>query len=309
MAIFVTGGGLVGYWVVKSLISQEQDVILYDIKAPEFDQENSQKITFVQGDVLDYPRLVKVFHSHGSKIKGIIHTAAITAHFFLNNPYRNATINIIGTLNILEVARIFKIEKIVYTSSGGVYGNAEAPSESRTPINPVNLYGASKASGELLGLQYANHWEIDFRSARLYYLYGPPSLPSNLSTVYKVLFGPLEGLDGLRLESGGDHQADFTYVKDAVKGVLLLYKAKNLKNKVFNIAGGEAYKFSEVTDTVKKYSHATNIEIGPGYSSFPRSFMIDISRAKKELGFQPEYTLEKGISEYAEWLKKAKATR
>jgi nucleoside-diphosphate-sugar epimerase len=309
MAVFVTGGGFVGYWVVKNLISQGQDVILYDLRPPQLDREDIEKVTFVQGDILQFPRLVEVFHDHKSKIEGIIHTAAITAFFFLDNPYQNTLINIIGTLNILEVARIFKVRRVVYTSSGAVYGDAERASEKKTAISPMNLYGASKASGDLVGLQYANHWKIDFRSARLMFLYGPPVLPSKSHILIKTLFGALEGLSDIKWESGGDHEADFTYIKDAVRGVLLLYQTENIKNRVFNITGGKAYKFSEVLDTVKAYSRPSNIEIGPGYASFPRAGMIDISRAKDELGYDPEYTLEKGVSEYAEWFKTVQASR
>lgn len=306
MSVLVTGCGFVGYWVVKSLLSEGEDVILYDIHPPQLNSEDMQKVAFVQGNILDYPRLADVFHQHGSKIEGIIHTAAITAFYFLDNPHRNVAVNIIGTLNILEASRIFGVKKIVFTSSGAVYGNAEGPSENETSIQPSNLYGSSKASAELLGEQYENHWGIDFRTARLYYLYGPPALPSGFPGFLKVLFGPLEGLDNMSLESGGDQQADFTYIKDAVKGILLLYKARDLKNKVFNIAGGRPYRFMDVLRTVKKFSCPKNVEIGPGYTPFPRSFMLDISLAKKELGFQPEYTLERGISEYAEWFRKGR---
>ena len=309
MAVFLTGCGLVGYWIAKGLASEGEDVILYDIKQTQFDQADSKKMTFIQGDLLDYPRLVDVFQTYGSKIEGIIHTAAVSAggSQFLDNPHRGVTINVIGTLNLLEVARSFNVKKMVYTSTCGVYGGAEGPlSETKTPLNPTDLYGASKACAELLGYQYANHWDIDFRCARLYFVYGPPSLPSSLPFIFRVLFGPLEGLDHLRLESGGDQKVDFTYVKDTAKGVLLLYKAKTIKNKVFNIAGGQSYNLKDVLNTVKNYSSPTSIEIGPGKISPARGFPVDISLAREELGFQPEYTLERGVSEYAEWIKNLK---
>jgi UDP-glucuronate 4-epimerase len=174
-------------------------------------------------------------------------------------------------------------------------------------VNPTDLYGASKACAELLGYQYANHWDLDFRCARLYFVYGPPALPSSLPFIFRVLFGPLEGLDNMRLESGGDQKVDFTYVKDTAKGVLLLYKAKTIKNKIFNIAGGQSYSLKDVLNTVKNYSSPTSIEIGPGKISPARGFPVDISLAREELGFQPEYTLERGVSEYADWIKNLKA--
>ena len=308
MAVFVTGCGLIGYWIVKGLIAQGEDVILYDIRPPKIVEQDLQKITFIKGDILDYPRLVEVFQKYGSRINGIIHTVGIIAGSqFIENPYRNATINIIGTLNVLELARVFKIKKIVYTSTCGVYGGGEGPFiESKTPINPTDLYTASKASSELLGFQYMNHWKIDFRCARLYFVYGPPALPSSRSLVIKVLFGPLEGLDNLKLDSGADQQIDFIYAKDAMKAVLLIYNEANPTSRIFNIGGGKAYKLSEVVSIVKKYSSAASIEIGPGYLFPPRGSNVDISLAKEKLGYEPEYTLEEGISEYAEWLKNTK---
>jgi nucleoside-diphosphate-sugar epimerase len=249
--------------------------------------------------------LTKLFERHKLRIEGIIHTAAMTSYLFYDNPHRSVHINIVGTLNILELARTFEIKKIVYTSSGAVYGTAKNASE-MTAINPQNLYGATKASAEFMGLQYGNHWKLDFRVARLYFLYGPPMLPSKYPMVIRALFGPLEGLDHLKLESGGDQPIDFTYVKDAAKGVSLLYNAKNLKNKVFNITSGQATKLSDVSAIVKNYSPEFDIEIGPGYTSFPDCSTIDISLARQELGFEPEYTLEKGVAEYAEWVKRAK---
>lgn len=308
MAVFLTGGGFIGYWILRDLVSEGKEVILYDIIRPPFEAIDPKKVTFIQGDILDYPRLASAFQDHRSEMEGIVHTAAIIYFRFFDNAYRNVCINVMGTLNLLELARTFQIKKFVYTSTCGIYGSAEGPlQENKTPVNPMDLYSASKASGEFLGLQYANHWGIDFRCARLYFVYGPPALPSTLPHTFQVLFGPLEGLDHLALESGRDQQLDITYVKDAAKGILLLYQKGTVKNRVFNIAGGRAYKMTDIVEAVKKHSRATSIEIGPGPMSPPRGFPIDISLARQELGFEPQYSLEKGISEYSKWIKQGKA--
>lgn len=310
MYVFVTGGsGFVGSWIVRELVAQGKKVIVYDLKpitTNPFLQDISDNIIFVRGSILDYPHLVNTFHEFGNRTEGIIHTAGVIAYQTTANPHYSVMVNTVGSLNILEVARIFGVNKVVCIGSGAVYGEAKGIlSEEKTPAHPSDLYGASKFAMELFGIQYTNHYGIDFRSVRLYFVYGPGTIPSQQYKLYTVLFGPLEGLQNLELEKGGDQKVDLTYVKDSANGVLLAYNAKALKHKVFNISGGVAYKISEIAAIVQRYAKApTNVKIGPG-SIISRGSPLDISLAKKILGYEPRYDLEKGISEYSEWLKQS----
>lgn len=306
MAVFITGGhGHIGSWTAYFLAKEGEKVIIYDTQPipPDYLIEVSKNITFISGDVMDFAGLTAVFRQHKDAIDGIIHTVALMGEFVPINPHRNANLNIGGLLNVLELARIFGIKRVLYTSTGAVYGAAEGTaSEDKDPPNPSDLYGATKVSCEYLGSQYENTFGLDFRIARVYFVYGPGKLPSRFINLYKVSFGALEGLKGLRLERGGDQKLDFTYVEDVAKGVVLLYKASDLKHKIFNIATGVGNAVGKVAELAQKYTYfPVNVEIGPG-KIMPRSEALSIRRAEEELGYRPNYSLEEGIKLYADWL-------
>jgi len=306
MAVFITGGhGHIASWTAYFLAKQGEEVIIYDTKptAPDYLSDVSENITFIRGDVMDFPGLTGIFRRHGDEIDGIIHTVALMGEFVPMNPHRNVMLNVGGFLNMLELARIFDIKKALYTSTGAVYGAAEGTaSEDGDPPNPADLYGATKVSCEYLGRQYENTFGLDFRIARIYFVYGPGKFPSRFINLYKVGFGALEGLSGLRLQKGADQKLDFTYVEDVARGVVLLYKARDLKHKIFNIATGKGNSLGKVVELAQKYTHfPVKVEIGPG-KIMPRCEALDIRRAREELGYEPQYSLEEGIKLYADWL-------
>ena len=306
MAIFITGGyGHIASWTAYLLAKEGERVIIYDTNpiAPDYLGDVSKKVTFIRGDVMDFAGLTQVFRQRRDEIDGIIHTVALMGEFVAANPHRNVMLNIDGFLNILELARIFDIKKVLYTSTGAVYGAADGVvSEDKNPPNPADLYGATKVSCEHLGRQYESNFGLDLRICRLYFVYGPGKFPSRFINLYRVAFGALEGLKGLRLEKGADQKLDFTYVEDVARGVVMLYKATDLKHKIFNIATGVGNSVGKVVELAQKYTRfPVEVEIGPG-RIIPRSEALDISRAMEEVGYRPNYSLDEGIKLYADWL-------
>lgn len=306
MGVFITGGhGHIGSWTAYALAKAGEEVILFDTNPviPDCLENISKNITFVRGDVLDFPRLVALFKQHGNSIDGIIHTVGIMAELVLDPPHRNVGLNINGMLNILEIARIFNIPKVLYTSTGAVYGAvAGIVSEDSFLPNPSDLYGATKVSCEYVGREYAASFGFDFRIARLYFCYGPGKLPSHFNRLYRLTFGVLEGLQDLQMDRGADQKLDFTYIEDAGRGTALLYQAEKLKHSVFNIATGVPSSVGEVAKLARKYSQFdVKAKLGSG-ALMKRCEALNIARAKEELGFHPKYDLEEGIRLYAEWL-------
>jgi nucleoside-diphosphate-sugar epimerase len=306
MAVFITGGyGQIASWTAYVLAKEGRQVIVYDVKsnAPDYLGEVSENITFIQGDVLDLAALTNAFKRHREEIEGIIHTVGIMGEMVQSNPHHNITLNVMGLLNVLELARVFGIEKVLYTSTGAVYGVVDGLAAESSPPQPTDLYAATKVSGEYLGRQYDNTFGIDFRICRVYFVYGPGKIPSRFIKLYKVAFGALEGLRGLRMDKGADQRLDFTYVADAARGIVLLFNAEGLEHKIFNIATGKAHTVGEVVALARKHTHfAADVEIGPG-ALMRRSEALDISRARRELGYEPKYELEEGIRLYADWLR------
>jgi nucleoside-diphosphate-sugar epimerase len=308
MAVFITGGhGHIASWTAYFLAKEGEQIILYDINpaAPDFLDEVSKNITFIKGGVLDFPHLNEVFNQYKTEIDGIIHTVGIMGELVLENPHRNVALNIGGTHNILEITRQFEIPKVVYTSTGAVYGAVTGTiSEDQYPPNPSDLYGSTKASSEFLGQQYANTFGFEFRISRVYFCYGQGKLPSKFIRLYRLAFGALEGLDDLTMDKGADQKLDFTYIEDAARGTALLYQAQDLRHNIFNIATGVPNSLGKVAELAQMYSpFKVKVELGPG-ELMQRAEALDISRARKELGFEPKYTIEEGIQKYAAWMKK-----
>ena len=314
MPILITGGnGLLGSWVTYYLAEKGKDIISFDLKPRSFDylEEYQDRISFHKGDVLDWSSLVQVFQPQENKIEGIIHTPAVMASpQYWDNPYPSTILNVVGTLNLLELARLYKVPKFLYISSGAVYGETkDCPGELTHHPNPSDLYGASKAGAEFLTLQYGNHYGIDARVVRPYFFFGPGHLPSEMTPVFRTLLGSIEGLDNLYLEKGRDQRLGFTYVKDTAWGTVLAYEKENPSHRVFNIATDEVTSFPDLAKLAQKYSdEPREVVLGPG-KLFPRGETLDISLAKKELGFSPRYRMEEAVAEYAEWIKKVKSTK
>ena len=308
MAVFITGGnGHIGSWAAYFLAKEGEHIFLYDTNpvAPDHLNEVSRNITFIKGDVLDFPRLTEVFNKYKNEIGGILHTVGIMGELVLENPYGNVRLNIGGTHNILEIARQFDIPKVVYTSTGAVYGAVSGTvAEDQYPPIPCDLYGSTKASCELLGEQYANSFGFEFRISRVYFCYGQGKWPSRFIRLYRLGFGALEGLEDLKMDKGADQKLDFTYIEDAARGTAMLYQAKKPKHNVYNIATGVPTSVGRVAELCRKYSHfPVKVELGPG-ELMQRCEALDISRAREELGFEPRYSVEEGIKKYADWMKK-----
>ncbi|MBW2428492.1 MAG: NAD(P)-dependent oxidoreductase [Deltaproteobacteria bacterium] len=307
MAVFITGGhGHIGSWAAYFMAKAGEQIILYDTNptVPDHLDVVSKNITFIKGDVLDFPRLTEVFKKHKSVIDGILHTVGIMGELVLENPHGNVGLNIGGTHNVLEIARQFEIPKVVYTSTGAVYGAVcGTVAEDQYPPHPCDLYGATKASCEFLGQQYANTFGFEFRISRVYFCYGQGKWPSRFIRLYRLGFGALEGLQDLTLDKGADQKLDFTYIEDAARGTAILYQAKAVKHNIYNIATGVPTSLGRVAELCQKYSSfPVKIELGPG-EFMQRCEALDIGRARKELGFEPKYSVEEGIQKYADWMK------
>ena len=308
MAVLITGGhGHIASWAAYFLAQDGEDVILYDTNPtpPEHLAPLAKHMTFVQGDVLNFDGLTAAFNRFQKEIDGIIHTVGIMGEIVLEDPLANVQTNVSGTHNILECARRFEIPKVVYTSTGAVYGAVSGiVSEDQYPPNPSDLYGATKVASEMLGLQYANAFGLDFRISRVYFCYGQGKLPSRFIRLYRLAFGALEGLPDLSMDKGADQKLDFTYVEDAARGTVMLYQAQQPAYRIYNIATGIPTSVGQVAALAQKYSHfPVSVKLGPG-ELMQRCEALDITRARRELGFEPRYEVEEGIQKYAAWLKR-----
>jgi nucleoside-diphosphate-sugar epimerase len=307
MAVLITGGlGHIGFSVCRELIRQGRTVIVTGRSRErlKYVKDVADAIKFVPVDVVDPASMYRLFFEEKGGIEGVIHIAGLMGGpFFATNPRHHIYINTMGTVDLLEICRLFGVRRFIYISSVSVYGVRDnIPLESE-PLTPGDLYGAAKSSSEFFGLQYANEFGIDFTALRVSFAYGPGRFPHELYPLYKQVFGCLEGNTSVVLPAGADQSLDFTYVTDIARAVRLLYETPDLKYRQFNVCSGMPQRIPEL---VSKAAHLAGVNvdvcIGPGRIT-PRGPSQDSSRLQ-ELGFKPEYDFERGVKEYIAWIER-----
>jgi nucleoside-diphosphate-sugar epimerase len=303
MSILVTGGsGLVGSSVARLLAEGGENVILYDIveRRDSYFAGLEDKLTFEEGNIQDFPRISQVVRDN-TDLTGIVHTVALLGGDVRDNPHFATNLNVGGTLNMLEVVRQVGDLRLIYISSGAVYGKQEGPLTEDVPMVPSDPYGATKAASEHLCHQFYATYDVDVLCARLFFLYGPPNAPGPDAGFNTGLFASLSGQHEVTMPRGREQKGDWTYIEDAARAVTLMLKAENVKDRSFNIATGTFNPIDEIVEMVKKYSPGDpKIEVGPGVN-LERGAPLDIARATDQLGYKPEYDLEAGVRAYRQW--------
>jgi UDP-glucose 4-epimerase len=237
------------------------------------------------------------------------------------NPALSVQVNVMGMVNVLEAARLFDVKRVVYTSAKGIYGPVLGDYGSPTykpmpedlPKNPKRIYDSAKLMGEHVGLYYQANMGVDVVVLRFASTYGPGKTARHgkMGVMSQIVENPANGLP-FQLAQGGDEKDDFIYNKDSAYGIYLATIADNPKSRVYNIGTGIGVTLNDFARIIRKHLPQAKIEIGPGLNflgmPYPASGIYDISRARAELGYAPEYDLERGIADYLESLGRLKAS-
>lgn len=302
MAILVTGGcGHIGSHLIRKLHQEGKEPVSYDIlPIPNFLDDLKSKVKFVRGDVLNVTELLRTIKEE--IIDRIIHTVSLLTADSQASPVSAYKINIGGTINVLEAARIMNIKRVVYISSIAVYGTTSVePIPEEHPLNPVTLYGVSKVACEHFGINYAQDYGIDFVALRLAYVWGP-GRQRGVGKLATIVENPVHRLAAK--VSGGSQKYEPIYIKDVVKALFLACFAPKLEHRIFNIGSGEMVTLQEVAEMVKRYIPDARIEIEPGYDlGVPTQGYLDISRAREELGYEPDFKKELALKDYIEQIR------
>jgi nucleoside-diphosphate-sugar epimerase len=322
MAILITGAGLVGSLCAARLLAEsDEQPILYDVApSPEnlADKLPLDRVALVRGDIGDLPDLLRVLQS--APIQAIIHTAGLLTWMVNERPYAGVRINLLGTLNVLEAARLAGVARVVFCSSSTVYfGLAEgrpAPMAEdfalrTTSEYPPSVYASMKLSGEWLGQNYARHHGLDFAAVRFGGVFGPwRGQPSGgPSRVMQEVLEAAHANRPARLSAGDlDHPGtDYVYARDAAQGAVRAALAPSVPSRIYNIALGQAYPLRAVLAAVEQVQgRPLAVDVLPagthsGYTGVAHA--LDLSRARAELGYEPEFPLEAAIRDYLAWLR------
>lgn len=307
MRILVTGGaGFIGSHLVDALVARGDEVVVYDNLA----QGRAENLAAVQGrvvvqeaSVVDLEALERTVREH--HVEKIAHIAAIASRDVLD-PRLIISVNIQGTVNVLEVAKRCEVRRCVLLSSDEVYGEFQyEPADEHHPLVPRHPYGISKLCGERFAEYYHEFHGVDAVSIRTARVYGPRFLGERVPK--DLIQNALQGKPTW-VPNGGDDKADYTYVRDAVRGILLALDAEKPQYRVYNITGGKAYTTTQVGELIQEIFPGAEMQIGPGPVEvdgvkLPMKGTMDIARARDDLGYTPEYDIRKGLAEYVRHLR------
>jgi len=310
MQVLITGGaGYIGSNLARKLLAGGHGVILFDnlsSSLPRNLRDLAGGAKLVAGDILDLSHLLRV--ARDNRVQRIVHTAAVVSvPASIERPLYTAKVNVEGSLNVLETARLSGVDRVVDISSAEAYGAFEQdPAPEEHPLNSTTPYGITKAAVERFGNHYSDHHGVPYAAARISYAYGighpRPTLPKPWME---------DALAGRRtvVARGGDQRIDFTCVEDTIEGLRLLVEAAHLQHRAYNIASGQAVTLREAAAQIKRLVPGWEYEIGPGLPEqspgyiAPLKGSLDITRAARELGYRPKYDLPTGFRRYLESLR------
>lgn len=306
-ACLVTGGiGFIGSHVCRGLLEHGDDVVVYTkfgkgghdflkrLRMPDI----AGDVKFIEGDITDFGRVLRALK--GNRVESIIHTAAIAfVPSAIENPGLAFRVNTMGTLNLLEAARMMNIGRVVHISTSLVYGDLRYdPADEDHPLEPKDIYGATKAASENIAMGYYRTYGLPVSIVRASSVYGPGDLENRV--VKSFIDNALQGKP-LELHGGGAQRRDFSYVKDVAKGILLALKSEKAGGEVFNIGSGRDYSIRELADIIKGFVPGARSREAGARMQDAGGGRLDISKARKVLGYTAEYDLRKGVRECIKW--------
>lgn len=304
MHVLVTGSsGTIGTSLCERLLRDGHEVLGLD-RVPNKWQPAVQAITVI-ADLLDPDALT----AHVSKLKAcdaIVHLAANARVYELVEDPARALENFQTLFNILEWARKHAVRRFLFASSRESYGNIRADRYSEDLVRVENCespYTASKVGGEALVHAYTRCYGVDhviFRFSNVYGMYDDSERVVPLFIRRAKLSEPLTVF-------GKDKCLDFTYIDDAVSGIVAtLEKFESIKNDTYNLAYGEGTTIVQLAEDVKKLLKSNSeIMIGPSRTGEVIRYIADISKARRKLGYDPKTPFAEGIKKSVAWYKEA----
>jgi nucleoside-diphosphate-sugar epimerase len=315
MNVLVTGGtGFLGGYLMAALEAAGHAPIAYDVAPPAPEMlavAPSLAARFRAGQTTDIARLFDICGAE--KIDAIVHAAGIVGlETSLAQPVATYQTNIMGLVNVCEAARQLGLRKLISISSNAAYhqGAGDALVETDPPFsitagNPAGHYGTSKMAGEAIGLAYATFQEVDFLALRITAIYGfGMRQPMYIKPMVE---NAVRGVP-TRFATGGPMKRDYTHVFDCCDAIVRALDAPRLRDgeqRVLNVAAGKACTASEVAETVRRIIPGADIEIGDTLTPLEQENVkmrrsLDVSAAKRLLGWSSQWPLEQGIRQYAE---------
>ena len=305
--ILVTGGaGFVGSNLVNRLNELGPNIsvtVLDNLFTGQLKYINSvERVNFVKGSVTDRNLVQKLVKENDI----VFHLAARNIIVSTKDPFEDLTTNVFGTFNILEAARKYNVERVVYTSSASVYGNSRyLPINEDDPLNIFNPYAASKLSGENYCMAFYETYRLPVTILRYSNVYGFNQSPNNqYCGVVSKFFALIMNEIPPQIHGDGEQTRDFTFVEDAVEATILAAISPKVEGEVLNVGTGKETSVKQLAKLVISICGKT---FSPGHIDRRdidnlRRRVLNIEKIRKFLRWIPNTSLEKGLIKTYVWL-------
>jgi UDP-glucuronate 4-epimerase len=312
MKVFLTGvAGFVGSRLAKALLARGDTVVGLDNMNDYYPLVHKERhladlrgqggFTFVQGDLRDAPLLLELFQMH--KPDAVAHLAAMAAvRYSVQHPLMYGTINVQGSVNLLDAARQVGRPRCVLASTGSSYGsNTPTPFvETAAADRPLAPYPASKRAMEVFAHSYAHLWKLPTTCLRFFNVYGPHGRPDMMPWKWALAINAGEPIT---LYNAGHLKRDWTYVDDIVAGFVAALD-RPFDYEIINLGCSCPVENLDFVRVLENLLHrkATIID-APCPSSEPLITYADITKAREKLGYNPRVSVEEGLSRFVSWLR------
>lgn len=313
MAHLVTGGaGFIGSQLSRKLLDRGETVVILDNYNNYYDPALKRRnidwlgrhpnLTIIEGDTRDRDTVETLFNQH--EITHIAHMAAMPGvRASIKQAHLYWDVNLTGSTTLLEAAmRIADIQQIVLASTSSVYGETEnVPFVETDPADrPLAAYPASKRAMEMMGHTYHNLYKVSVTALRFFNIYGPMGRPDMMPL--KLLNAAFNGKQ-MRLFNGGDIRRDWTYIDDALNGVIAALD-RPMGYEVINIGLGKPVLLTDFVETIEELTGREINKVSvPTPPSDPPITYCDNTKARRLLGFDPQVSLKDGLRQTWEWFR------
>jgi UDP-glucuronate 4-epimerase len=324
MSILVTGvAGFIGSSLARVLLARGEDVIgidnLNDYYSPKLKRDRlarlrqaGERFRFIEVDFSDWAAVSRSLA--GLDFDRIVHLGAQAGvRYSIENPHAYVQSNLVGHLNMMEVARHRGSSHFVYASSSSVYGgNDTLPFRVEDRVDhPLSLYAATKKSDELMSETYANLYRLPQTGLRFFTVYGPWGRPDMAMWLFTKAV--LEGRP-IEVFGEGNMRRDFTYIDDIVSGVVAvldnpppddgLEKAGGSRgpHRLYNIGNHRSEELTRMIGLIERAcGREAEKKLLPMQPGDVRDTYADISAIERDLGFQPKTVIDEGVPRFVDW--------
>ncbi|MDK4193883.1 NAD-dependent epimerase [Staphylococcus pseudintermedius] len=327
MKILITGvAGFIGSHLAKKLIAKDHEIIgvdnINDYYDPKLKEDRLKSIgdknfKFYKTDIEDDQKLSEIFEEHHPSV--VVNLAAQAGvRYSLENPRAYIDSNIIGFMNILECARHYHIDNLIYASSSSVYGaNTSKPFSTSDNIDhPLSLYAATKKSNELMAHTYSHLYNIPTTGLRFFTVYGPWGRPDMALFKFTDAIVHDRPID---VYNHGQMMRDFTYVDDIVEAMSRLIKRPAQPNnewdgakpdpgssyapyKIYNIGNNSPVRLMAFVEAIEnklaKTAQKNFMELQPG--DVPETY-ANVDDLYRDINFKPETSIQEGVNQFIDW--------